>query len=112
MDTLERDLSMKLFAQLTALIGVASMFAGAAFAQTPPLAPPMSTSKSAATSVKGYTKTLKNGKTVAVKGYTRKTTKMTPKMTTIKGYTKTLKNGKTVAVKGYTRKAPMGAKMK
>ena len=50
--------------------------------------------------VKGYTKTLKSGKTVAVKGYTRKAKPMSGMA--VKGYTKTLKSGKTVAVKGYT----------
>lgn len=104
--------TMKLFAKMTALLGVASLFAGAAFAQTPPPAPSMVPAAPAATRVKGYTKTLKNGKTVQVHGYTRDSVKMAPKMTAIKGYTRTLKSGKTVAVKGYTRKTPMGGKMK
>ncbi len=79
---------MKLFARLTAAFSLAALLiVPAAFAQT---------------AVKGYTKKLKNGETVAVKGYTR-TPKTAPKTTTVKGYTKTLKNGKTVDVKGYTR---------
>ena len=88
---------MKLYARLTAALSLAALLImPAAFAQT---------------AVKGYTKKLKSGKTVAVKGYTR-TPKIAPKTTVVKSYTKTLKNGKTVAVKGYTRtktmkKAPM-----
>lgn len=88
---------MKLYARLTAALSLAALLImPAAFAQS---------------AVKGYTKKLKSGKTVSVKGYTR-TPKMAAKTTTVKGYTKTLKNGKTVAVKGYTRtktmkKAPM-----
>ena len=60
----------------------------------------------AKTHVKGYTKTLKSGKMVKVKGYNRMKT-AAPKMTSVKGYTKTLKSGKTVSVKGYTRKPMM-----
>lgn len=79
---------MKLFTRLTAALSLAALLImPAAFAQT---------------AVKGYTKKLKSGKTVAVKGYTR-TPKMATKTSTVKGYTKTLKSGKTVAVKGYTR---------
>ena len=88
---------MKLFTRLTAALGLAVLVAAAAFAQTP--MQPMSGAH-----VKGYTKTLKSGKTVAVKGYTRMAKPKTPKMTAVKGYMKTLKSGKTVAVKGYTRK--------
>lgn len=85
-------LSLKLYARLTAALSLAALLImPAAFAQT---------------AVKGYTKKLKSGKTVAVKGYTR-TPKMAPKTTTVKGYTKTLKNGKSVAVKGYTRTKTM-----
>ncbi len=61
----------------------------------------------AKTHVKGYTKTLKSGRTVKVKGYNRM--KTMPKMAHVKGYTKTLKSGKAVQVKGYSRKmAPKG----
>lgn len=89
---------MKLFTRLSAVLSLAALFAVSAFAQTPaPTAP--------GTSVKGYTKTLKSGKTVRVKGYTRA---MKPKpMTHVKSYVKTLKSGKTVKVKGYNRQAPM-----
>ncbi len=89
---------MKLFVRFTAALGLTALIAVSVFAQTP-----MNTMPGA--HVKGYTKTLKSGKTVAVKGYTRKA-KSAPS-TMVKGYTKTLKSGKTVAVKGYTRKAPM-----
>ena len=41
------------------------------------------------THVKGYTKTLKSGKTVQVKGYNRMAKPATPKMAHVKGYTKT-----------------------
>lgn len=83
---------MKLFTRLSAVLSLAALFAVSAFAQAP------------STPVKGYTKMLKSGKTVAVKGYTRMA-KPTP-ATHVKSYMKTLKSGKTVAVKGYTRKAP------
>lgn len=83
---------MKLYARLTVALGLAALLImPTAFAQT---------------AVKGYTKKLKSGKTVAVKGYT-KAPKTAPKTTTVKSYTKTLKNGKTVAVKGYTRTKTM-----
>ncbi len=88
---------MKLFTRLSAVLSLAALFVVSAFAQAP------------STHVKGYTKTLKNGKTVAVKGYTRMA-KPTP-ATHVKSYMKTLKSGKTVAVKGYTRKAPMKGMM-
>ena len=94
---------MKLFSRLTAALGLIALLAVSAFAQTP-----MNNMPGA--HVKGYTKTLKSGKTVAVKGYTRKAKPM-PK-TAVSGYTKTLKSGKTVAVKGYTRKSPMKGMMK
>lgn len=92
---------MKLFTRLSAVLSLAALFAVSAFAQAPSTMKP-------GTHVKGYTKTLKSGKTVAVKGYTRKAT---PK-TAVKSYTRTLKSGKTVSVKGYTRKAPMKSTMK
>jgi len=94
---------MKLFARLTAAWGLIALLAMSAFAQTP-------MNKMPGARVKGYTKTLKSGKTVAVKGYTRRA-KPTPK-TAVSGYTKTLKSGKIVSVKGYTRKAPMKGMMK
>jgi hypothetical protein len=94
---------MKLFTRLTAAFGLTALLAVSAFAQTPMTPMP-------GAHVKGYTKTLKSGKTVAVKGYTRKAKPM-PK-TMVKSYTKTLKSGKTVTVKGYTRKAPMKSMMK
>ena len=94
---------MKLFARLTAALSLTALLAVSVFAQTP-----MNTMPGA--HVKGYTKPLKSGKTVAVKGYTRKAQPM-PK-TLVKGYTKTLKSGKTVQVKGYTRKSPMKGMMK
>ena len=94
---------MKLFTRLTAALSLAALLAVSAFAQTP-MAPK--------THVKGYTKTLKSGKTVAVKGYDRMAKPMMSKKTAVKGYTKTLKSGKTVSVKGYTRKAPMKGMMK
>ncbi|MGI4791302.1 MAG: hypothetical protein ACRYFS_20945 [Janthinobacterium lividum] len=87
---------MKIFTRLTAALGLVALVAATAFAQAP----------TSGTPVKGYTKTLKSGKTVAVKGYTRKPM-MAPKTTAVKGYTKTLKSGKTVSVKGYSRKASM-----
>ena len=92
---------MKLFTRLSAALSLAVLFAVSAFAQAPSTMKP-------GTHVKGYTKTLKSGKTVAVKGYTRKAM---PK-TAVKSYTRTLKSGKTVSVKGYTRKAPMKSTMK
>lgn len=92
---------MKLFTRLSAVLSLAALFAVSAFAQAPSIMKP-------GTHVKGYTKTLKSGKTVAVKGYTRKAM---PK-TAVKSYTRTLKSGKTVSVKGYTRKAPMKSTMK
>ena len=94
---------MKLFSRLTAAFGLTLLVAVSAFAQTP-------MTKMPGARVKGYTKTLKSGKTVAVKGYTRKA-KLMPK-TAVSGYTKTLKSGKTVQVKGYTRKAPLKGMMK
>ena len=94
---------MKLFTRLTAAWGLIALLAVSAFAQTP-------MTKMPGARVKGYTKMLKSGKTVAVKGYTRKA-KLMPK-TAVHGYTKTLKSGKTVAVKSYTRKAPMKGMMK
>ena len=96
---------MNLFAKLTTALGLTVLLAGSAFAQAPTMAP--------GTHVKGYTKTLKSGKMVTVKGYSRKGKMMTPKTTAVKSYTKTLKSGKMVTVKGYTRKTPMkGMKMK
>lgn len=87
---------MKLFTRLSAVLSLAALFAVSAFAQAP---------TTPSTPVKGYTKMLKSGKTVSVKGYTR-TAKPTP-MTHVKSYMKTLKSGKMVKVKGYNRKAPM-----
>ena len=93
---------MKLFTRLSAVLSLAALFAVSAFAQTPaPTAP--------GTAVKGYTKMLKSGKMVKVKGYTR-AAKPTP-ATHVKSYMKTLKSGKMVKVKGYTRKAPMKGMM-
>jgi len=103
---------MKLFAKMTALLGITALFAGAAFAQTPPPAPSMTPAAPAATRVKGYTRTTKTGKVVQVRGYKRKSPIMMPKMTAIQGYTRHTKTGKTVAVKGYTRKVPMGTMKK
>jgi hypothetical protein len=81
---------------VAALALAATLCTTAAFAQMAP----------AKAHVKGYTKTLKSGKMVKVKGYNRM--KM-PQMAHVKGYTKTLKSGKTVQVKGYSRKmAPKG----
>lgn len=89
-------IASKLTRLIAALVVVATLCTSVVFAQTAP----------ARTRVKGYTKTLKSGKTVRVKGYSRM--KM-PKMAHVKGYTKTLKSGKTVQVKGYSRKiAPKG----
>lgn len=89
---------MKLFTRLPAVLSLVALFAVSAFAQTPaPTAP--------GSAVKGYTKTLKSGKVVSVKGYTRKAKPMP--MTHVKSYVKTLKSGKTVKVKGYNRTAPM-----
>lgn len=89
---------MKLFTRVAAAFGLIALLAVSAFAQTPSTMTP-------GTHVKGYTKTLKSGKTVSVKGYNRMAKPMPG--TAVKGYTKTLKSGKTVSVKGYTRKAPM-----
>lgn len=58
---------MKTFARLVSALGLAAVFAAAAFAQTP--AP-------AKTHVKGYTKVTKTGKMVHVKGYARKSSMM------------------------------------
>ncbi len=102
---------MKLFAKLTAVLSIASLFAGTAFAQTPPPPPAMS-ARPAPTRVKGYTKVLKSGRVVQVKGYKRKSPLMMPKMTAIQGYTRHTKSGQTVHVNGYVRKAPMGAMKK
>jgi hypothetical protein len=89
---------MKLFTRLPAVLSLVALLTVSAFAQTPaPTAP--------GTHVKGYTKMLKSGKAVAVKGYTR-AAKPKP-MTHVKSYVKTLKSGKTIKVKGYNRKAPM-----
>ena len=93
---------MKIFNRLAAALGLVALLAVSVFAQAP--APPVPGSP-----VKGYTKTLKSGKTVQVKGYTRKAKPMP--MTQVKSYTKTLKSGKTVKVKGYTRKTPMKGMM-
>ncbi len=94
---------MKIFTRLAAALSLTALLAAAAFAQAPaPMTP--------GTPVKGYTKTLKSGKTVQVKGYTKMAKPMPG--TAVKGYTRTLKSGKTVAVKGYTRKAPMKGAMK
>ncbi len=94
---------MKLFARISAALSLAALLAVSAFAQTPrPPAP--------GTHVKGYTKILKTGKMVKVKGYTRKAKPMAA--THVKSYMKTLKTGKMVKVKGYTRKAPMKSTMK
>ena len=94
---------MKLFTRLAAALGLTALVAVSAFAQAPaPMSPK--------TRVKGYTKMLKSGTMVRVKGYTRKAKPM-PK-TAVSGYTKTLKSGKIVSVKGYTRKAPLKGMMK
>ena len=87
-----------MFARLSAVLGLSALFAVSAFAQAP------------GTPVKGYTKTLKSGKTVSVKGYSRMAKPMPN--TAVKSYTRTLKSGKTVSVKGYSRKAPMKGTMK
>jgi hypothetical protein len=97
-----REKSMNTFTRFAAALGLAAVFAStAAFAQMAPTAP-------GGKAVKGYTKTLKSGKKVMVKSYTRKA-KPAPGMA-IKGYTRTMKSGKKVAVKGYTRKMPMKGK--
>ncbi len=94
---------MNTFTRFAAALGLAFAFGTtAAFAQMAPIAP------APKTAVKGYTKTLKSGKTISVKGYSRKA-KPAPK-TAVKGYTRTLKSGKTVSVKGYTRTAPTKGK--
>ena len=93
---------MKIFTRLSAALGLAALFAVSAFAQAPSTMAP-------GAHVKGYTKTLKSGKTVAVKGYTRAAKAMPS--THVKSYMKTLKSGKTVKVNGYTRKAPMKGMM-
>ena len=94
---------MKQFTRISAIFTLAALLAVSAFAQTPaPTAP--------GTHVKGYMKTLKSGKMVKVKGYTRKAKPMP--MTHVNSYMKTLKSGKMVKVKGYTRKAPMKGMMK
>ncbi len=93
---------MKPFTRLSAVLSLVALLAVSAFAQTPV---PTATG----TPVKGYTKILKSGKAVAVKGYTR-TAKPTP-MTHVKSYMKTLKTGKMVKVKGYTRKPPVHGMM-
>ena len=93
---------MNTFTRFAAALGLAAVFSTTAvFAQMAPTAP-------GGKAVKGYTKTLKSGKKVMVKGYTRKAKPAPGKM--VKGYTRTMKSGKTVAVKGYTRKAPMKGK--
>jgi hypothetical protein len=117
MDNLVRDdiskgyLPMKAFAKFTALIGLAGIFAGTALAKAPapPAAPPATsagTTAKSGTMVKAHSRTLKSGKVVSVKGYTRKpkTTMTTPKTVAVKGYTRTTKTGKVITVKGYTRK--------
>ena len=87
---------MKSFARITAALGLAVVFgATAAFAQM--------SAAPAKTHVKGYTKTLKSGKTVKVKGYNRMMKPAMPKMAHVKGYTKMTKTGKMVHVKGYNR---------
>lgn len=101
---------MKLFARLCAVLGITSLLVLPVLAQMPPPAPPMSAP--AATRVHGYTKTLKSGKIVQVRGYKRKSPLMMPKMTAIQGYTRKTKSGGTVHVNGYVRKAPMGTMKK
>ncbi len=93
---------MKPFTRLSAVLSLVALFAVSVFAQTPTPTVP-------GTPVKGYTKILKSGKAVAVKGYTR-TAKPMP-MTHVKSYMKTLKTGKMVKVKGYNRKVPMKGMM-
>ena len=94
---------MNTFTRFAAALGLAVVFGTtAAFAQMAPTTP------GAGKAVKGYTRTMKSGKKVAVKGYTRMAKPAPGKA--VKGYTRTLKSGKTVAVKGYTRKAPMKGK--
>ena len=87
---------MKSFTRIAALSLAAFFGATAVFAQT--------SAAPAKTHVKGYTKTLKSGKTVQVKGYNRMAKPATPKMAHVKGYTKMTKTGAMVHVKGYTRK--------
>ena len=89
---------MKLFTRVSATLSLAAFFAVSAVAQVPSMMAP-------GAHVKGYTKTLKSGKTVAVKGYTRMAKPMPG--THVKSYVKILKSGKVVKVKGYTRKVPM-----
>jgi hypothetical protein len=97
-----KEKSMNTITRFAAALGLAAVFSTTAvFAQ---MAPAPGTGKA----VKGYTKTLKSGKKVMVKGYTRKAKPAPSKA--VKGYTKTLKSGKKVMVKGYTRKAPMKGK--
>jgi hypothetical protein len=97
---------MKAFARLTAVLGLASLFAVTALAQAP--TPP---AMHAGKSVKSYTRKTKSGKVVTVKGYTRKAPgKKAVKTVAVKSYTRKMKNGKVVAVKGYTRKATMKKK--
>ncbi len=93
---------MKAFTRIAAALGLVAVFGTTAvFAQAPTISPMK-------THVKGYTKTLKSGKMVKVKGYNRMAGKPAMKpMTHVKGYTKTLKSGKTVQVKGYNRKPMM-----
>jgi len=51
------------------------------------------------TAVHSYTRTMKSGKVIHVKGYTRGG----KKMVSVHGYTRTTKSGKVVHVKGYKR---------
>jgi len=96
--------TLKTFARLVSALGLAAVFATAAFAQAP--AP-------AGTHVKGYTKTTKTGKMVHVNGYNRAPKMAAPKMAHVKGYTKMTKTGKMVHVKGYSRTvAPKKTMMK
>lgn len=96
---------MKRFTRLSAIVGLVA-FAATAFAQTPPPPPATPGIAPGKVAVKGYTRKMKNGKTVTVKGYTRSETTPAPKMGAVKGYTRRTKSGKTVTVKGYTRQNP------
>jgi hypothetical protein len=93
------------FAKISALVALIATVGVSAFAQKP-TPPPVTTTHVSSSAVKSYNRKLKNGKVIAVKGYTRKTKVVTtaPKTVTVKGYTRKTKAGKTVTVKGYTRK--------
>jgi acyl CoA:acetate/3-ketoacid CoA transferase alpha subunit len=90
---LEKTLMNTLSARIAAAaVGLTMLVTTSAFAKPPVV-----------THVKSTVRHMKNGKTVAVKAYTRKAHGV-KKTVTVKSSVRHLKNGKTIAVKSFTRK--------